>query len=523
MPRKNKVPTLEELALCSIGEYVTKFGKSIVNKICNNKINNNNNNDILDKQLNLMKIRLSTNVPWNIYNDMAKKVLNSIMNLINKTKNSYNDYEPICLFLSEFNVYVNLIDVVIHNNLRTIEFSKWPKIMRHMLYNNLINMSGLEILDLGSGSDGWRTSDIEKLIINGIKNMNNLISFTLCFDCTDNIITAVCNNCKKLQIIDVTASRSVTDRSVNELLKCRYLRDIKLFRTSLTINGYSKLLKNLYYLENIGRCDDIGKILENINKNNINNNKINLNIKTFESRNITIEHLFYVIDICPYITCLSMMCNEKIQDLRILSTLKNLVELKLLSCDYYGDYVNELLELTNQRLLKLHFEHVDEIDKSALIYISQYCPNIKTLIFYNCDFLDNITTNFHKLIITPFKYLEYIKCIADCASDHLEFLLSHCINIKFIQLGSSTGIGDLTMKNVFNNNCMTKLEEIKILYSSDLSMKTVKLLMKNCENLRRLSELESWHGISPSELDIFRNDLRINNVDLDTSPTLSFA
>lgn len=517
MPRKNKVPSLEELALCSIGEYVTTFGKSIVRPICNvSKKNENQGLDILEKQLNLMKIRLSTSVPWHLYNDMAEKVLQAIKNL-------YNDYEPISVFLSELNIIINLIKVVIHNNLRKIEFAKWPKIMRHVLYNNLYNMSGLEILDLGSGSAGWRTSDIEILIINGIKNMDNLQSFTLCFDCTDNIITAVGNKCKKLLKLDVTASRSVTDRSVKALLKCHYLREIKLFRTSLTINGYSKLLMNLRCLENIGRCDDIGYILETINltRNNIENN--NLNIKIFESRNFVMEHLFLVIDICPYITCLSMMCDERIEDLRILAALENLVELKLLSCDFYADHIKGLLELTNGRIKNLHFEHVDEIDKSALIFISQYCPNIINLTFYNCDFLDSMSTNFRKLLITPFKYLENIKCVADCASNHLEFLLSHCINIKFIQLGSSTGIDDATMKRVFSNNKMLKLEEMKILYSGDLSMKTVRLLMKNCENLTRLTELESWHGISPDELETFRHELKINNVDLDTSPTLSFA
>ena len=59
-------------------------------------------------------------------------------------------------------------------------------------------MTGLEVLDLGSGSAGWKTSDIEKIIVNGVSAMPNLMCFILCFDCTDNIITALAQNCKKV-------------------------------------------------------------------------------------------------------------------------------------------------------------------------------------------------------------------------------------------------------------------------------------------------------------------------------------
>lgn len=525
MPRKHQVPVLQELALCSIGKYIAKFGKAIIKPICNiSQKDPSIGIKTLQSLLVTMQYNLSSNVPWHLYNDMAIKVLQSIMNLINETKNSFNDYEPIGVFLTEVNVVVSLIEVVIHSNLRTIEFSTWPKIMRHVLYNNLNNMTGLEVLDLGSGSAGWRTSDIEKLIINGVSNMSNLLSFTLCFDCTDNIIAAVGHNCTKLRTIDVTASRSVTDRSINLLLKCHHLREVKLFHTSVTNNGYVDLLLGLPWLENIGRCDEIGEILEIIDTNKKDNNtKPYFYLKAFESRNIVADDLFLLIDFCPYITSISVMCNEKIEDLTVLAMMENLVELKLLSCSFYADGVGVLLNLTNSRITSLHFEHVDEIDKSALIYISQCCPKLKNLTFYNCDFLDHSSVQFTKLLIPPFKYLQRIKCVADCASAHLEFLLSHCIDIRFIQLGSSTGIDDTTMRRVFNQNRMPKLEELKILYSGGLSMQTVRLLMKNCENLRRLSELESWHDITAEELEIFRKELKINNINLDTSPTLSLA
>jgi hypothetical protein len=90
-------------------------------------------------------------------------------------------------------------------------------------------------------------------------------------------------------------------------------------------------------------------------------------------------------------------------------------------------------------------------------------------------------------------------------------------------LGSSTGIGDVTMAKVLSKNPMKHLEELKILHSDNLSMKTVHLLMNHCDNLRVLSELESWQGITEEELREFRKELKQKNLDLDIRPTLSYT
>lgn len=523
MPQKNQIPTLVNLALYSIGEFVINFGRHLTKHICTiSKINPKYGHTKLRSTLEFMKYLLSSNIPQHLYDEMSQTVLNAIVKLVHETRGTYNDYALTTTFLSEMTVALHLTEVAIGTNLKRIKFSSWPKIIRHVLYNKLHNMIGLEVLDLGSGSAGWRTSDIEKIIINGVSVMPNLQCFILCFDCTDNIIAALAQNCKKLQTLDVTASRSVTDRSVDPLLSCKNLKRIKLCRTSMTLSGYANLFLEHLNIEDIGRCDEFGYVLELIQQNEI-DAKITFHIRTFESRNFEKEHLYLLVDMCPYITSLCLLRDERIVDLTILATLDYLKELKLLSCDFYAHGIKTLLEIKGRTIVNLHLEHIDEIDLNALIDISQYCPDIKNLVFYNCEFLERAPIYSRKLAVPPFQCLERLKCVADCANMHLEFLLSHCTNIKFIQLGSSTGIGDETMRTIFLKNPMNKLEELKILYSHDLSMKTVQLLMQNCDNLRRLSELESWEGISSTELNIFREELKSTNINLDTSPSLSFA
>lgn len=523
MPKKHQIPSLEELALRSVGQFVTDVGRHCVKPICAISIHDPARGiSTLHAWLDWIKHQLVSSVPWYLYDRMSVEALKAILKLINETKNSFSQYFPTSNYLSEMNVVVNLTEVVVHSNLKTIEFSLWPKVMRHVLYRNLHAMTGLEVLDLGSGSAGWRISGIEKMIVCAVSMMPNLTSFTLCFDCTDSIVTAVGLNCPKLQKLDVTASRSVTDRCLTVIQRCWMLREIQLFRTSVSIAGYAELILEHPNLEDIGRCDEFGYVLEHIRVTGM--YKKPFNLKVFESRDISTEHLHLLVEMCPSLSKVSIVHDESINDLLILGALGNLVDLKLLCCDFFTDRVKELLESQGGKIESLHLEHVNEIDLNALVWISQFCPKLKSLVLYNCEFGEHAPVLItDKLFVPPFKYLERIKCVADCATLHLEFLLSHCVNIKFIQLGSSTGIGDDTMARVLTKNPMNKLEELKILYSDDLSMKTVKLLMQNCDNLRRLSELESWQGISIAELDSFQKELRVNNVDLDISPTLSLA
>ncbi|XP_043481774.1 SCF E3 ubiquitin ligase complex F-box protein pof2-like [Leptopilina heterotoma] len=530
MPKKRQVRMLQDLALHSIGEYVTDFGKNIIRpSVCRIISQSKSEINLLALETKLvqgMKYHLSSSVPWHLYDKLSIHVLRAIENLVNEMNNFSNNVDYSTTILAEIQIVITrLTEIVIHENLRTIEFTAWPKIMRHVLYNKLHEMSGLEVLDLGSGSVGWRTSDIEKIIIAAVGFMKNLIAFTLCFDCTDNIVFALSENCQKLQKVDVTASGCVTDRSIPFLIKCHRLRDIKLFRTSVSIAGYANLLLGHRNLENIGRYDELGYVLEYI-RNNIDNFKEPFSLRVFESRNVRTDHLYLLVEMCPFITNFSILRDEKIEDLScILAPLNQLKELKILSCSFYRNGLNNLLNLKGNNIVNLHLEHVDEIDMSALVCISQSCPMIKSLMFYNCEFLELMSQQLsdRKVAVTPFQFLERIKCASECSNMHLEYLLSYCVNVKFIQLGSSTGIDDTTMRRILLRNPMSQLEELKILYSADLSMSTVKLLMENCHNLRRISELESWQGITSGELDIFRREIKSNNIELDTSPTLSLA
>lgn len=518
MPRKRQPLTLENLALEAFGECLKIIGRKMVATI--KRPDAPQGHLILQLSLDYLNELIFQSIPWYLYDRMAVQVLKSTSELIKEIKETFVPSGPISTFINQMNIVVNLTEVAIHPCLTSIDISQWPKIMRHVLYKTLPRMTGMEILNLGSGSGGWKTSDIEKSIISGVLNMKNLTQLCLCFDCTDHILNKVGDTCKNLQSLDVTSSRSVTDRSVSALTRCKRLKELHLYRTSISTEGFAILLSNLPQLEDLGRHDEFGSILEHIRTTCLTIGPFPL--RNFQSKDMTTVDLNLLIEMCPYISNVFFYHDIPATDLTVFAALENLTDLKLLNCDFFTDRVNLLLEMRGRNLVALHLEHVDQIDMNALIYISQYCPNLKKLVLYNCEFLEHTSISLRHLTVLPFQNLEHLMCVADCALTHLEFLLSNCFNIKFIQLGSSTGIGDETMFKVFEKNSMKHLEVLRILYSDNLSMNCVRLLMEHCENLKVLSELESWQGISYDQLREFRREIKDYNFDLDVSPTLSY-
>jgi len=286
------------------------------------------------------------------------------------------------------------------------------------------------------------------------------------------------------------------------------------------VTGYKDLLSGLPNIQDLGRCDEFGSVLEKLCEERANP----LPLVVLQCKNMSIKQLKLLVQFCPQMANISFFHDDRIADLTVLNALHNLRDLKILNCEFFTDRVKQLLETQGKELKTLHLEHVEEIDLNALMYISQFCPKLKTLSLINCEFLqhNSLAFNINTLSVRPFNCLERLICVSDCSLNHLEFLMNYCINIRFIQLGSSTGINDATMSRVLQKNPLRMLEELKILYSYDLSMQTVQLLMTHCDKLHTLSELESWEGITSTELRNFREYIRTNNINLDTRPTLSY-
>ncbi len=71
-------------------------------------------------------------------------------------------------------------------------------------------------------------------------------------------------------------------------------------------------------------------------------------------------------------------------------------------------------------------------------------------------------------------------------------------------------------KLLSEEGALAEVEEIRILRSYELTMRSVELLLDSCPRLRVLTEMDGWDCIRGEELERLRHRIRKENLDLDT-------
>ncbi|GAB0086258.1 SCF E3 ubiquitin ligase complex F-box protein grrA isoform X1 [Sergentomyia squamirostris] len=514
MPKIRQPTPLSTLSLHAVASWLTTLARHnmiVVAKI--SKFNVQEAASLLKRKMTILHDLFEYNVPFCVYDKLAGELFEAIPRLIETIKKEQDLGSSMGKFLSDVNVAVSLTEILLSSNLRSLYFDLIPKTMRHYFYIKLDQLSGLRSLDLGSLSGGWKTQDMEPTVLNGIVNMRNLQMLCINYDATDNIIKMLSESCPNLLEVDFSSSKSITNASVDLLIPMRNLRKVILYRTSVTLDGYVNLLMNLPKLEDLGRYDDLGRCLSCIDTNypwlEV------LNLTKFISHYATTEHLQILGRLCPRIHTVSVFNNPLLLDLMSLISIDNLHDLKLLSADFFADQIKHVLEVKGCNLTHLHLEHVDEIDMNALIYISQFCPDLKTFVIYNCDLVDSTSLCMRRFPIPPFMNLERLTVAATCKFWHLDFLLATAVKIRYIYLGTMVPTDDDLIAHVLIKNPMSMLEELRVMVSDGLTINSVYKLANSCVSLQKLSELESWSKITKAELIEFMRYIKTRNLDLD--------
>ena len=127
-------------------------------------------------------------------------------------------------------------------NKKYLNLERMPKMIRIPLFNQLSEYKNLTKLILQCGSGGLVTDVFTDKVKLGLRHMNNLVHFSLKYDCTDSILQVLAENCwKTLQLLDVEHSRMVGDGSTDWIKKCYNLFTINVFYTRLSLDGKVKL------------------------------------------------------------------------------------------------------------------------------------------------------------------------------------------------------------------------------------------------------------------------------------------
>lgn len=502
MPMFREVPTLQ--ALCT-----TRFSNVVVSmrsrKVPNHQYDLQNSN-ILKMQLEKKKMNdlcyiMESHVPWHLCQLVAHEVLQTIANLLEK--NDINDV-----------VALRVTAIVMNAKLKHVNLPNWPRVMWKFFYENLYQMVGLETLNLGCWFPRLSSFHDTPKVLTALKTLTNLRSVCVHFHCTDDMIQVISKSCRHIKSIDVYLSQSVTDRSVRYFLKCRELRKLQLIGTSISERGHACLISYLRNLENIGMCDSLKLIRKYLNSGPYDN------IKRLSTRDVTNKTLGFVAQYFPKLEGLSLIFNVQTPDLTELDQLKYLKELLIGWVPRNLKSFNPVLKIIGHKLTHLHLDNFEAIPSNTLTVIGNSCPNLTSLVIYKSDFLDDRFSVEPAIQLRPhsFNMLESLFWVVENSTNLLEVILSNAGKIKYIHVGHLSGIEHSNLVNILRVNQMKLLKDLRVWYSKDMSMKTVELLLGSCPNLKVLSDLESWKGISNEELVAFKDLIREKNFDLNISP-----
>lgn len=517
MSRHRQPQKLQQLSINRLGDWVAQQAEMkmvLITELSHRDINGAQ--VMLAQNIERIRSYLHYNVPWLLQDLLATEVTRALSNLLEKTKKSLGFRGSMGKFVSQMNVIVRMCEVLFTKNLTFVSIENIPKMLRSVYYTKLHMLTGLVYLNLGSLSGGWKTSDMEESVIQSLKELHCLKYLFINYDCTDSILKCIVENCKKIEKLDVSSSKCVTNDSIDIISQLKFLRCIQLYRTFVTLEGYAKLLIKCKSLEDIGRCDEIGRVLEYIDLTNSEAKPFLL--KTYVSRYACIAHLKLAVEMCPFIRNMTIFHNTLQSDLMVLIGLQDLCDLKLLSCDFYADQVKQVLQVKGCNILNLHLEHVDQIDLNALMYISQMCPLLESLTLYNCTLIQHTSLYTRHLEILPFRNLKNLTVVATCTEEQLLFLFSNCLNVEFIHTGTAVQFNDDFLFKILDKNPLINLKELRVMQSDFLTMTSIKRIIESCMSLEVLVELESWVQLSETDREYIRNYIRVNNLKIDIAP-----
>ncbi|KAJ0181800.1 hypothetical protein K1T71_002522 [Dendrolimus kikuchii] len=517
MPRHKQPVTLEASSLIALGNWIADRAEHQMIPITKlSQKDTTKAQEALTEYIDCIKAYLQYNVPWMLHDQLTNETVRSLWELLEKTKHSLGFRGCMGKFVSQMNVIIRMAEVVFNKNLTTLSIDAIPKMLRSIFYSKLPMLTGLVHLNLGSLSGGWKTTDMEEAVINSLRNLHCLKYLFINYDCTDNILRCLVENCPNLEKLDISSSKNITNSSIHIIAKFKELKSVQLYRTFVTLDGFVNLLLKCKNLQDIGRCDEIGKVLEYINLYHPKSGPFGL--VTYVSRYATNDHLQLAVQLCPYIRSMTVFHNTLQSDLMVLIGLGHLQELKLLSCDFYADQIKQVLQVKGCNITHLHLEHVDQIDLNALMYISQMCPLLESLTLYNCTLIQHTSLYTKKLDIAPFRNLKKITLVSMTTDEQLLFILTNCLNAEFIHVGTAVQFTDDFLLKILEKNPLIYLKELRIMQSDFLTIRSVQKIIESCMSLEILVEVESWTLLTDLDREYIRNYIKVNNYNIDIAP-----
>ncbi|PNF28870.1 hypothetical protein B7P43_G04408 [Cryptotermes secundus] len=501
MPRCKQPQTLEAIALKVFSLYIRNVGCAA--SVCATHMRALQPNEDYDRimlNMNCLAEFLYGALPRVLAEKMTRHVLDGIAQAMDETACTMDELKwTDCNKCRQ--VFEQMIVAGTSPHLTHLDLSPEPFHIRKVLCENLHKLLKLKVL-IVTTFYGWELSN--QTFVRDLSLLQNLVSFSMEHDCTDEIVHVLGQYCKQLICLNVTGAVGITDSSVENILKLKHLQQLHLSTTSVTESGFLQLLNGMIkvHQEAQSRKSDQSPGDRLNEPGPFSLKKLGCSFVRNSQLSILVEHF----------QCITQILLGTLQcDLSILKDLKHLKELKLVGGNFVTDNVKGLLEQKGSALQVLDMLLIQDVD---LMLIRICCDELKVLSLRSCSFKSIVPHNSNEHSLKPFQKLEELTFYVQCSLLYLQFLLLSCRNIKLITVGLIREVDDKFIAFMLSINSMNCLENFKVYFSNHLTLHTVRLLMTCCPCLSVVGGLETWNGVSQEELRHFKEELKSSNLAL---------
>ncbi|XP_023327933.1 uncharacterized protein LOC111701049 [Eurytemora carolleeae] len=292
---------------------------------------------------------------------------------------------------------VKLFDIIQNPFLQVLRVESMPKMLRSCVVRNLESFKGLKILGLQAGNS------LTPYICRGIVNMQSLVSFSLKYNFTDEMLSALLACKSTLKVLDIENSRQITDLSVPSILEFSGLEELSISRTGISEEGQAHILINLHNIVRLPRGDYLCEALDWIAWELKPRPQPIFKIRNFWSSEVyyfhSLDQIQLVLEMCPYIQDMLFMFQDRYTcPLSVLGSFNCLTDLELWGGDFYSDDMENVLQQIGSNLTKLDLHHFESLDSQAIALISFYCTSLQHLGFSGCGFIEprTVSEEFHQ-------------------------------------------------------------------------------------------------------------------------------
>ena len=500
-----------------------------------------NRESLLKDQVALSKRYFSENVIWYDYEEVFKSLLKGVEEAVSQTRRKWKPSSDMAQYRQEMEAMSLFTDIVIFPCLRRLDFRFIPMSLRSRVIENLSKFTELRVLIISAGPGGqWMFKSVAHQIAKGMEGMKKLEQFSCKHDCTYELLEVLARNCSStLRVLDVEDSKFVNDGCFSCITSFLNLEELNIFNTKLSDEAKARLLTALPKLTNLTRgdflCEALGWIdyLDEIDDLQL------LVTEFFPSQSYYFHEewqMEMVSRLCPFISKMFFIFHEScVSSYLVLVPFEYLNELCVYGGSFYKDKLKELLEIRGANLSRLSLIAVTKVDFLAVAYISKYCQNLKALALSNCDVGDfkpgpdpNSDAEYSRRqnyitmarlahdIVQVMENMEEIMIQSACRSIYATFLIGRCPKVKKIHLGHAAQVNDETILKIYAQHGLCSLEEFHCEKSSGLTLNALTLLLNSCDELRAVSDIQAWSGVTPAEVGAFRQMCFDQNLELDT-------